>query len=196
MTNDPTPGDLLLMFETLALEYEAFDEMMPQMTEFRMGVPREPSEHRGNQVRVMLLRKFITQADTVYLPRIYDAILSCSAPEYREQTQKNVASAKTDFANARTSKTSYVVGFDEEQTVYGEHDIYYDLKYGRLLHAEFARWSRLERMPDLYMEMALWDAYGPFDHLVKEARVTVTEGRSKGRLMVPQRIRPIQFPED
>lgn len=183
------------MFESLALEYEAFDEMLPKMTEFRIGVARDPAEHRGNQVRVMLLRKFITKSDTVYLPSVYDAIISCSAQEFVEQTKRNVASAKTDFENARESKTSYVVGFGEDQTAHGEHDIYYDLAYGRLLHADYLRWRRLEQMPDLYMEMALWDAYGPFDHLVKEARVTVTEGRAKGHLSVPERIRPVQFPE-
>lgn len=144
----------------------------------------------------MLLRKFILERENLFLPKVYDAIAACSTEEKRELTEENVTIRKQTFENARISRSSFVIGSGEDQTEHGEHDMFFDLEYGRLLHADFDKWSRLERMPDLYPEWGLWSAYQEFDFLVKEARVTVTEGRSMGWLKVPERSRPVQFPTD
>ncbi|WP_148667723.1 hypothetical protein [Arthrobacter sp. Hiyo1] len=100
MTDDPTPGELLLMFETVALEYEAFDAMLPEIKEFNIGGSRDQAAHMGNQIRAMLLRKFITKKDSVYLPKIYDAIVTCSTPAFVEVSKRNAATRKSDFADA------------------------------------------------------------------------------------------------
>jgi len=196
MTDGPTPGELLLMFEAVAFEYEAFDAMLPEIKEFNIGGSRDQAAHMGNQIRAMLLRKFITKKDSVYLPKVYDPIVTCSSPGFVEVSKKIAATRKSDFANAGKSMSAFVVGVGEQQTSHGEQDIYYDLTYGRLLHADFDRWCRLEKMPDLYPEWALWEAHSPFDFFVKEARLTVTDGRANGSLVVPERTRARQFPTD
>lgn len=177
------------MFEAVALEYEAFDAMLPEIKEFKIGGSRDQGAHMGNQIRAMLLRKFITKNDSVYLPKVYDAIVACSSLSFVEMAKRNAATRKSDFVDAGKSINSFVVGVGEHQTSHGEQDIYYDLTYGRLLHADFDRWCRLEKMPALYPEWALWEAHGPFDYFVKEARLTVTEGRTNGSLVVPARPR-------
>ncbi|MFC0483884.1 hypothetical protein [Pseudarthrobacter scleromae] len=196
MTNEPSPGELLLMFESLAIEYEAFDDMLPESAQFEFGASRDPATFRSNQLRAMLLRKFITKKDAVYLPKVYDAMVSSAAPEFLENCKLNVATRKADFKRAGQSMTEFGVGHGDEQTIHGEHDIYYDLNYGRLLHADFDRWGRLERMPDLYLELAVWEVHSNYAWLVKEARIVVTEGRSTGRLNVPERSHAPQFPVD
>jgi len=104
------------MFEAVALEYEAFDAMLPKIAEFNIGGSRDQAAHMGNQIRAMLLRKFITKIDSVYLPKVYDAIVTCSTPAFVEVSKRNAATRKSDFVNAGKSTSSFVVGVGEQQT--------------------------------------------------------------------------------
>lgn len=91
----------------------------------------------------MLMRKFITKGESVYIPRVYEKLLT----DYREQIPKPLAKELRSFMHELSGALKSVTGLSVQYGINGAETVSSKVMLdsylnGRLLHSDHDKWGR------------------------------------------------------
>lgn len=142
--NPRTEWQRLEMFSELASEYFAAKDALgfPGLSEVIAGAP-ESKSYWLQQMQGMMLRKFFAPRDSIQIPKIAAALRACAVPEAADEVKEVAEGITWQFEQAQAAEA---VSFKKLLSEGGE-DAFGDLIYGRLLHANSAKYRRTQKMP-------------------------------------------------
>lgn len=163
------------MFEVLAAEYFAAKDALdfPSLGEV---IAAGPHTYWLQQMQGMMLRKFFAPNDNVQLPKVAKALRACSVPSATSEVDKVAGWIEWQFAQAEAEES---VTFRESLSEGGD-DAFNDMIYGRLLHADAAKFRRTQLMPAGARAVALFVGTADVQKTLQLAALNVGYCRSNG----------------